>query len=118
MTFGLFFQFVYALVVIVVVLLSLTWLVRFLSRGRLLAGTANKLVSIVESTFLTQHTTLHVVKVGERFYVVGGGQAGITLISELPPEMVAEWIEQQRQIARTQTEGITTLWNRLRGGPR
>ena len=118
MTLGPIFQFVYALVVIAVVLLALTWLVRFLARGRLLAGTANKLVSVVESTFLTQHSTLHVVKVGHRFFVVGGGQAGITLISELPSEMVNEWIESQRQIARAQTQGLTTLWQRLRGGPR
>ena len=118
MTIGLFFQFAYALVIIAIVLFALTWIVRLLSRGRLLAGTASKLVSVVESTFLTQHSTLHVVKVGDRFFVVGGGQAGITLISELPPEQVNEWIESQRQIARAQAQGLTSIWNRLKGGGR
>ena len=118
MTVGLFFQFVYALVVIAIVLFALTWIVRFLSRGRLLAATATKLVSVVESTFLTQHSTLHVVKVGDRFFVVGGGQAGITLISELPPEQVNEWIDSQRQLVRAQRAGVAALFNRLKGGGR
>ena len=104
---------VYALAVIAFILVALTWLVRTLGRGRILSSTAHRLTSVIESTYLTQQSTLHVIKVGERFYVVGGGQAGLTLICELPAEDVNEWIAGQRRLMDEQKQGLMSLWQRI-----
>ena len=103
-------HYVYALVVIALLLLAMTWVVGALGRGRLLASTRHRLTSVVESTYLTQQSTLHVVKAAGKYYLVGGGSAGVTLICELPAEEVNEWIETQRRLAGEQTQGLKNVW--------
>jgi flagellar biogenesis protein FliO len=80
----------------------LTYIVRALSRGRLVVAANRKLVTVVESTFLAQNVTLHVVKVGERFYLLGGGSAGLTNIDEVPAELAQVWLDDQK---RSLTDG-------------
>jgi len=95
-------------------LLALYYVVRGLSRGRLVLAADRKLLTVVESTYLAQHVTMHVVKIANRYYLVGGGQSGITLIDEIPAEIVDPWIDAQRKALGNQRDALLTMFSRLR----
>jgi flagellar biogenesis protein FliO len=95
-------------------LLAMYYVVRGLSRGRLVLSTQRKLLTVVESTQLAQHVTMHVVKIANRYYLVGGGQSGITLIDEVPADVVEPWIDAQRLALGNQREAVLTLFSRVR----
>lgn len=93
---------------------GLTYVVRQLNRGRIVASTSRKLVSVVESTFLSQNTTVHVVKVADTYFLVGGGSAGVTHIADLSPEIVEPYIETQRKALGEQRDAMLRLMQRFR----
>jgi flagellar biogenesis protein FliO len=95
-------------------LFGLTYVVRQLNRGRIVASTSRKLVSVVESTFLSQNTTVHVVKVADTYFLVGGGSAGVTHIADLSPEIVEPYIETQRKALGEQRDAMLRLMQRFR----
>ncbi len=95
-------------------LLGLYYAVRGLARGRLVLSTERKLLTVVESTFLAQHVTMHVVKIANRYYLVGGGQSGVTLIDEVPADVVEPWIDAQRVALGSQRDAVLNLLNRVR----
>jgi len=95
-------------------LLGLYYAVRGLARGRLVLSTERKLLTVVESTFLAQHVTMHVVKIANRYYLVGGGQSGVTLIDEVPADVVEPWIDAQRMALGSQRDAVLNLLNRVR----
>ena len=83
------------------------YVARALQRGRLVAATGMKrLVTTVESTILAQNVTVHVVRVGDRFFLVGGGSAGVSLLSELPAADVEPYIDQQRAALLAQRDTL------------
>ena len=84
------------LTVVALMLAGLYVVIRGLARGRLIASADRRLVAVLESTVVSQHASLHVVKVGARYLLIGGGSAQLTLLSELPPEDVDAWLAQQR----------------------
>jgi flagellar biogenesis protein FliO len=88
--------------------------VRFLNRGRIVAATGKRLVTVVESTYLAQNTTVHVVKVADRYYLVGGGSAGVTHIADLPSDAVDPYIETQRKALGEQRDAVLRLMQRFR----
>ena len=90
------FQVVWAFAIVALLLFVMTYGVRLLNRGRIVSSTGKRLVSVVESTFVAQNVTLHVVKVGDRYYLVGGGSAGVTHIADVDPAVVEPYIETQR----------------------
>lgn len=106
-----------ALVVIALLLFGLYTLVRALGRGRVLAGADRRLISVIDSTFVAQNTTLHIVKIGEKFYAVGGGAGHLALLCEVPAAEVTPWIELQRQLYNTQTQSISGFLKYLRRPP-
>ncbi len=112
------YQYVYALAVVGVILLGMVYAVRFLNRSRIVASSGKRLITIVESTFLAQNTTLHVVKVADRYYLVGGGMGHLSLVGEVPADAVDPWLEQQRAALATQRAGIAALLARVRGSRR
>jgi flagellar biogenesis protein FliO len=118
MDWGLLLRSVYALAVIGLLLLGLWWAVRILGRSRLIAASGRRLVSVIESTHLTQNTSVHVVKIADRYYLVGGGQGHVALICEVPSESVTPWLEQQQSILAEQAETVRSLVERLRGARR
>jgi flagellar biogenesis protein FliO len=71
-------------------------------------------VTVVESTFLAQHVTVHVLKVGDRYYLVGGGSAGVTHIADVPPEAVEPYLETQRKALGEQRDALLRLMQRIR----
>ena len=95
-------------------LLGLYYAVRGLARGRLVLSTERKLLTVVESTFLAQHVTMHVVKIANRYYLVGGGPSGVTLIDEVPADVVEPWIDAQRMALGSQRDAVLNLLNRVR----
>lgn len=107
-------QYVLALLVVALMLFGLYTVVRALGRGRLVASSDRRLVTVVESTFIAQNTTLHVVKVGERYYLIGGGSGHVNTLAEVPPEQVDPWMREQRTLFAAQTQTITGFLKHLR----
>ena len=70
----------------------MTYGVRTLNRGRIVAATGRRLVTVIETAPLTQHAAVHVVKVGDRYYLVGGGASGVTHIADVPADVVDPYI--------------------------
>lgn len=107
-------QYILALLVVALMLFGLYSVVRALGRGRLVTSTDRRLVTVVESTFLAQNTTLHVVKVGERYYLVGGGGGHVSNLAEVPADQVEPWLSQQRNLFNAQTQTIAGFLKQLR----
>ena len=107
-------QYVLALSVVALMLFGLYTVVRALGRGRLVTSTDRRLVTVVESTFLAQNTTLHVVKVVDRYYLVGGGSGHVATIAEVPAETVEPWLREQRDLFTQQTQSLAGFLKRLR----
>jgi flagellar biogenesis protein FliO len=112
---GFWFNYFLALVVVALMLLGLWVVVRGLSRGRIFASASRRMVTVLESTMLSQHVAVHVVKVGERYMLVGGGNNGtLALLADLPPEEVDAWLAAQRStLGKASWLGVV---NSLRGG--
>ena len=106
-----------ALFVVALLLIGLYAVVRALGRGRLITGADKRLVSVIDSTFVSQNTTLHVVKIGSKYYAVGGGSGHLSMLCELPEEDVAPWIENQRQLFTGQTQHLSGLLRMLQRRP-
>jgi flagellar biogenesis protein FliO len=108
------FKIAWAFALVALLLGALTYVVRLLSRGRLVVAANRKLVSVVESTFVAANVTLHVIKVGERYYLVGGGSAGITKIDEVPADVAGDWLAEQKRSLTGQRDAVYKLLGRLR----
>jgi flagellar biogenesis protein FliO len=93
---------------------GLTYFARTLNRGRLVSASGKRLLSVVESTALSQNTTVHVVKVGDRYYLIGGGSAGVTHIADVPSDVVDPYIETQRKALGEQRDAVLRLLQRFR----
>lgn len=57
-------------------------------RGLRLRGSAKGCVAVVETTMLSPQATLHLLRVGERYLLVGSASGGISLLAELEPAEV------------------------------
>jgi flagellar biogenesis protein FliO len=114
MDIGFIFKVAWAFGLVGVLLFGLTYAVRALSRGRLVVAANRKLVTVVESTFLAQNVTLHVVKVGESFYLVGGGSAGVTKIDDVPAAVAAPWLDEQKRSLTGGRDAVVRFIGKLR----
>jgi flagellar biogenesis protein FliO len=66
-------------------------------RGRALAAVDRRLVTVLESTMLSQQSALFVIKVGARYLLVGGGNGSLSMLTELPAQDVEAWIVHERR---------------------
>ncbi|MGZ3497667.1 MAG: flagellar biosynthetic protein FliO [Vulcanimicrobiaceae bacterium] len=114
---GFIGQYLLALLVVALMLGGLYIIVRALGRGRLIASAGKRLVSVVESTYVSQNTTLHVVKVANQYYLIGGGNGQVQTLAEIPAERVEPWLEEQRTIFTAQTQSFAGLLKGLRKPP-
>jgi flagellar biogenesis protein FliO len=80
----------------------------------LVASAGRRLISTVESAMLAQNVTVHVVKIAGKYFVVGGGTAGLSLLAELPANEVEPYIEQQRQLLVQQRETLLRPFARFK----
>ncbi len=85
-----------------------------LNRSRIVAASGKRLLTVVESTALAQNMTVHVVKVGDRYYLIGGGSAGVTHIADVPSDAVDPYIETQRKALGEQRDAVLRLLQRFR----
>jgi len=113
MNFGYYFNLVWAFALIGLLLVGFTYIARTLSRGRLVAGASRRLVTVIESTMLAQNVTVHVIKVGEKFYLVGGGASGVSKIEDVPSETVLPYLEEQKNALSGQRAAVLRLMNRF-----
>jgi flagellar biogenesis protein FliO len=111
---GFVFKIVWAFALIAALLVALTYIVRLLSRGRLVVAANRKLVTVVDSTLVAQNVSLHVIKVGERYYLVGGGAAGITKIDDVPAEIAAPWLDEQKRMLGGSRDAVVNLVRRFK----
>lgn len=81
-----------ACVVIALVLGGVQIVASRLGRSRFVSGVGSRLVSLVETTYLPGAATLHVVRVAERYYVVGRNAAALSTLCEIPSDEVARWL--------------------------
>ncbi len=114
MDFGLIVHVIWAFGVVALLLFGLWWVVRTLGRGRMIATADRRLTSVIESTFLSQNTTIHVVKVADRYYLVGGGSGHLSLLGEVPAETVTAWIETQRRSLVTDRDTLVAFLQRFK----
>ncbi|HEY0395493.1 MAG TPA: flagellar biosynthetic protein FliO [Candidatus Elarobacter sp.] len=113
----IYVYYLWVLAVVGLLLLGLTYAVRTLNRGRLVAGSGRRLVSVVESAAVSQHSAVHVIKVGDRYYLIGGGSAGVTHIADVPADVVDPYIETQRKALGEQRDAVLRLLQRFRKQP-
>ena len=108
-------NYVLALVVVALMLGGLYALVRGLARGRVLASANRRLVTVLESTALAQHTAVHVVKVGNQYYLLGAGNGHVTTLGELGAADVESWLSEQRSLVDVQRASLIDAFKFLRG---
>lgn len=83
------------LIVIVAAYLTIRVL-RSLNRRVAATVSQTKLLELVDTLSLAGSGVVHIVRVGERYLLVGAGSAGLSLLGELRPEEVAQ-LESQRR---------------------
>jgi len=116
MSAGFWLQYLVALAVVALMLGGLYAVVRGLARGRLIASADRRLVSVLESTVLSQHAALHVVKAGGKYLLIGASNGGgVTTLGELPAEEVEAWLAQQRSMFSSQQASLIDAFKYLRG---
>jgi flagellar biogenesis protein FliO len=95
MDFGLATRMLSALAIIVVVLFGVQAFARVALRSRLAAGGDRRLVHVVETTFLPNAASLHVVKIADRYVVVARSGGHIALLCDIEPEKIEAWLTAQ-----------------------
>jgi flagellar biogenesis protein FliO len=89
--------------------------VRGLARGRLIASSDRRLVTVLETTPLAQHSALHVIKVGSRYYLIGGSNGTVGTLTELDAAEVETWLENQRALYKVTRSSLADLIKPFRG---
>ncbi len=97
---------IWAFALVALLLYGMMLVTRAMQRGRLTAGTGKRLITTVESTMLGQHVYVHVIRVADKYFLVGGGNAGVAMLSELPPEEIEPYIAQQRAALLAQRDTL------------
>jgi len=80
---GFVLHYVIALAAVALMLVGLQAAARAYARRRCSRSDANRIVSILESTPLTQQTALHVVRVEDSRYLIGASPNGLALLAVL-----------------------------------
>jgi flagellar biogenesis protein FliO len=107
-------QIIWAFALVALLLVGMAYVARALQRGRLVTSVGRRLVSTVESTALAQHVTVHIVRVGGKYFLVGGGSAGVSLLAELPADEIEPYIESQRTALEAQRATLMRPFERFR----
>ena len=84
-----------AFAVIALVLFALQFVARAGLRQRLASGGSRRLVTVLETTFLPNAASLHVVKIADKYVLIGRSGGHIATLSEIPPENVDAWLAAQ-----------------------
>ena len=71
------------LAIVALVLAALGLLARRVRRMRLAGKLREDRVAVIESALLSQHASLHVVRVGERYVLIGAADASVTFLCDV-----------------------------------
>lgn len=104
-----------ACVVIALVLGGVQILATRLGRARLERRVGGRLVSLVETTYLPGAASLHVVRIAERYYVVGRNAAALSTLCEIPGDDVDRWLGAAPTSSGNPVEPVLRFATRLRG---
>jgi flagellar biogenesis protein FliO len=74
--------YVLKLLILAAVLAALYALGRRLQGAKLFSRGAGRYVTVVESTMLSQHAAVHLLRVGRRYLLIGAGNAGLFKLAE------------------------------------
>lgn len=107
-------QIIWAFALVALLLVGFLYVARAIQRTRIVGSVGRRLVSTIESTALSQNVTVHVVRVGDRYFLVGGGSAGVALLSELPADEIEPYIESQRLALEAQRNTLLRPFDRFR----
>ena len=107
-------QIVWAVALVALLLVAMGYIARTIQRGRLVGASGRRLVTTIESTALAQNVTVHVVRVADKYYLVGGGTAGVALLAELPAEEIDPFVEAQRAALMAQRDTLMRPFTRFR----
>ena len=80
-----------AFAVIAVVLFALQLLIRTNLRQRRIGGD-RRLISVLETTLLPNAASLHVVKIAERYVLIGRSGGHIAMLSDIPQANMEAWL--------------------------
>ena len=114
---GFWLNYFGALLVVALLLVGLYAVVRGLVRGRVLTSANRRLVTVLETTALTQHSAIHVIKAGQRYYLLGANQGAVSTLGELPPEEVEAWLTEEKSLLAAQRASMLDAFKFLRGKP-
>jgi flagellar biogenesis protein FliO len=115
MSWSFWINYFLALTIVALMLAGLYIIVRSLARGRVFASANRRMVTVLESTMLSQHSSVHVLKVGERYMLVGGSNGNVSMLAELPGNDVEAWLAQEREtLAASRTLLNPARWVRSR----
>jgi flagellar biogenesis protein FliO len=115
MTSSFWLQYTGALLVVALLLGGLYAVVRGLARGRVIASAERRLLTVLESTMLSQHAAVHVVKVGKRYVMIGASNGNVSMLGDLPSDEVETWLSEQRSILGAHRATIMEAFKFLRG---
>ncbi len=107
------FKVVWAFALVALVLVGMMYVARAVQRTRVSGFAGRRLVTNVESTMLAQNVAVHVIRVADKFYLVGGGAGGVTLLAELPASEIEPYIEQQRVLLAAQRATLMRPFERF-----
>ena len=102
MSWGFWLNYFLALTIVALMLGGLYIIVRGLARGRVFASANRRMVTVLESTMLSQHASVHVVKVGQRYFLVGGSNGNVSMLTELPGDELDSWLAHERETLAAQ----------------
>ena len=109
------FNYLLALVVVALMLGGLYAIVRGLARGRVLISADRRLVTVLESTPLSQQSALHVIKAGSKYLLIGSGNGHVSQLDELPAPEVEAWLASERNVFGAQRASLVDAFKFLRG---
>lgn len=116
MSFSFWTQYALALAVVGLMLVGVYVIMQGLRRGRVFGSAGRRLITVLESTMLSQHTAVHVVKAGSRYLLIGASNGAVVTLAELPTEEVDAWLVQQRATGKGARSLIDAV-RALRGQP-
>ncbi|MGP6156420.1 MAG: flagellar biosynthetic protein FliO [Vulcanimicrobiaceae bacterium] len=101
-----------AFAVIALVLFALQFVARTGLRQQLSSGGSRRLVTVLDTTFLPNAASLHVVKVADKYVLIGRSGGHIATLSEIPPEKVDAWLSSQpaSPLEATALAGMIARW--------
>ena len=78
--------------VIALVLAALRFGLRLCSRRWIVCASRPRLVTVLETTFLPNAVSLHVIRVGAGYALVGSSPGHVALLADVPAQQVEEWL--------------------------